>query len=267
MLSSRIVHILNFFDAFGYCTESSALINYQKIKFLIVFGHFVLAVLFTLYQFQIVFEFYPLIGLLAVANELVQYVFGLCTYWLIIFESFLNRQAHRCFWQIVQRTHTFHSNQFMHFYGYLWQLIEFFFITILLYLLMYWLSALPQSSSIFVYLVLITMCQIRVFYYLFLLGILNSQLKAIENEIITIKNISQFQRDSKYPVSLQLKRFKSVADYYQCVIEMTQLLNEIFGWSQIATVLFCFFTFMTNLNWLCYSDFHELSTVQFIGRC
>lgn len=265
MLSSQIVYILNFFDAFGYCTESSAFIHHKRIKLFIVFGHIILAVLFTLYQFQLVFELNSLLGALKTSNEVVQYIFGLYTYWLIILDSFLNRQAHRCFWQTLQQSHTFLFSQFLDVHGYLWKLIEFFAITILLYLLNYWLGVILDNASIFVFLVLITICQIRVFYYLFALNILNAQLMVIEHEIIAIKNISHLRSDSKCSISYELKRFKWVAEYYQCVIEMTKFLNDIFGWSQIALVLFCFFTFMTNLNWW-YSKFDELSIAQLISK-
>lgn len=49
--------------------------------------------------------------------------------------------------------------------------------------------------------------------------------------------------------SIQLEKLKWLRDYYQIVHEMTETLNQIFGWSHLHAVLFCFYYILTSINW------------------
>lgn len=119
MLPKQIVYILNFFDVCGYYTESSALTKYRKVQLLVFAIQILLATLFTLYQFQLAIDFNKFVGPLQTANEMLQYTIGLCTHWMIIFDSFVYRQEHQHFWEILQRIDKDFCKQFMSFRGYL----------------------------------------------------------------------------------------------------------------------------------------------------
>lgn len=274
MLSSRIVHILNFFDVCGYCTESSALTKFRKIRFLIFFTHFSLAILFTIFMFYIFVEYIQIIGLLETINELVQYCIGLLTYWLIILDSFAHSRKHERFWRIVQTIDELFRKQNAVHARYLNKFIGFFLVTIASHTIIYYQAVLPQTISVFVFVALITIGQLRVFYYIFCLEIVNCQLKMIENEIkIMRKTVPIIEGYDQHLDNTQgnsfcefkLKRFKWINGYYHCVVQMTELLNDIFGWSQVASILFFFHSLQTNLNML-YTNIIRFSFIQLLSK-
>lgn len=264
MLPSQIVNVLNFFDVMGYCTGSTALTKYRQIRLLIHVMHSVFAVLFTMYMFQLSVELYQVMGLLETLNELAQYSVALNTYWLIILDSFLHRYKHRSFWMIVQLIDEHFCSQTVFLRGYLCKIFEYFPVTLISSYLIYFLKAVPQVRAVFIGDTLITICQLRVFYYLFCLEVVNWQLKMIETEVKIMKSVSPMD-DKTHPFrEFDLKRFKWINKYYDCVMEMTELLNDIFGWSQIASILCCFYTLLTNLNWL-YANLDRLSVTHSSG--
>lgn len=252
MLPTQIVHILNFFDVCGYRTESSSLSKYRRIQILIFIIQFSWAVFLTVHELNIFVQFYPILGLLRTINELVQYSAGLFTFWLIIFDSFSKRHKHRCFWKIIER---YSYTQVSFYRVYLCKLIESFLATIISYFSVSLSNTYP-NISVASFFVLATICQLRTFYYMFCLEVVNSQLKAIEKEIIIMK--SRFN-------GLHSERFKWVNEYLGRVNQMTELLNDIFGWSQVSSILFWFYSFLTDLNWL-YGSFDLLSITQISSK-
>lgn len=250
MLPSRIVHVLNFFDVCGYRTGSSSLTKYGKIQFLILILHIALLVFFTIHQFQAYVALYPQIGILETLNIVVQYSIELYTYCQIILDSFLNRQQHLCFWEKFQTININFHAQMVFLNGYLCKFIEFSIITNILYVLIYSVKGLPASGPVFCFFILIIICQLRVFYYSFCLDVIHWQLKMIENEFKVVQSSSS-----------TVARLKRINVYYDCVMDMIELLNEIFGWSQITTILCCFYSLLTDLNWL-YANFDKFSIAQ-----
>lgn len=280
MLSKQIVRILNFFDIFGYYTESSALTKYRKIQLLVFTIQILLATIFTLYQFRLAMELYKLVGPLQTVNEMLQYTIGLCTYWLIIFDSVVYRRKHQNFWKILERIDNDFCKQFMCFRGYLCKFLGYFLVSITLYALTYILHAIAPIDGVFIYFALIIICQLRVFYYVFCLEIVNWQFQMIQHELIIMKqrslNIAFVDVGGASNSILQsrtheandffdLKCLKWVNEYYGCIIEMTELLNTIFGWSQFASVLFGFYSLLTDLNW-CYVSFNLSPPLSFFSK-
>lgn len=254
-----MVRVLNGFDICGYCTEASALTKYRKVNLLIFTVHYILAILFSYYGFQVFVELYPLIGLLETLNELVQYTVALFTYWLILFDSLRFRQKHRRFWQIVQRIDQHFCAQTEVLRSFSYKIIEYFPVTLCLYTMIFAMGATPQTGSVYIFFALIAICHLRVFYYMYCLQVVDWQLKMIENEIVVIKNNLPHVLNKRY--RFDLNRFRWINQYYYCVIEMTVLLNDIFGVSQIALILLGFYSFLTNLNWF-YMNVDRLSVTQ-----
>lgn len=271
MLPKQIVCILNFFDILGYYSESSALAKYQKIQLFVFIVQILLATDFTLYQFRFAIELCTMLGPLEIANGMLRYTMGLCTYWLIIFDSFKDRRKHQHFWKILKRIDTHFCKQFISFRGYLCKLIEFFLVSIIVYIMSYIFRAFPQTDGVLICLTLIIICQIRIFYYVFCLEIINWQLQMIQHELIIIKKWSSNTNQSASNSILRthktidyfnLNRFKWVNQYYGCIVEMTELLNVIFSWSQFALILFGFYSLLTDLNW-CYASFDLFPSLKY----
>lgn len=258
MLPNQIVHLLLLFDIFGYCTGSTALTKYKKIQSSIFTLHVTLVMLFTLYQIEIFLELNAMIGLLETLNELLQYKVGLFTYWLIILDSYLHRRKHRCLWETVQRIDSNFCTQQMFFRNFIYRLIEFFPVSNILFFVMFSIGITPQTRSVFIYNALIMICQFRMFYYIFCLEMINWQLKMIEKEIST-NPINDFSS-----IITQF-RFKWIKGYYDCVIVLTENFSEIFGLSQLASILFAFYSLSTDLNWL-YANANRFSVTQMICK-
>lgn len=269
MLPRHLIYILSFFDIFGYRTGVTMLSIRKTTASFILFVHFVLALLFTSIGFHLIVELSPLVGLIELINELIQYTVGVFTYWFIIFDSFFQHQYHLRFWKFLQKIDDKFCSQHLGMSFYIGKLIEFFTTSISLFTLLYFINTFPNLKIIFVYMALFSLCQIRLFYYIFCLTIIHHQLKMIENELIVMKRVSSLKynqfhgKSSSY--SYEFQRFKWFREYFYCINEMIKLLNKIFGWSQVAAVLCCFYFCATNLNWF-YSIHNKRSTIKIICK-
>lgn len=102
------------------------------------------------------------------------------------------------------------------------------------------------------------MCEIRVFYYIFCIEVLHSQFRNIEHEFRT--------HEIKIDFSTDLEVFKRIRAHYQgTVYQMANLLNEIFGLSQVTGISFCFYIVLTEMNYLLV-HYNDLSTVNTLGK-
>lgn len=256
MLPERIEDMLTFFDECGYNTGSYRLSQSRKVAILIHFVHFSMAVFFSLCLIHSTIWLLPAMRFIGLLNYVLQISTAIFTYWFIIFDSLLRWQKHQQFWRIFQKTYESYSPQCsFKLRLYLIKFVQFF-------------SATLISVSIFVSLngsfigitvinaIPVELCQIRIFYYIFCLEFLHFQLKVIERELMTMKQMPQSNIDSC--------RFKWLREYYHSVYEMSDLLNQIFDWSHLAAVPFRFYLLLTELNWFLV-DIHNQNVVQVIG--
>lgn len=93
-MSTQISYFLNFFDIFGFNSEFSQLSKHRKTIFTIYSAHIFLAIVLTLFKFYFMFKYYLSLGLIVAINEFLQYFISLFTYWMIIFDSILQCNAH-----------------------------------------------------------------------------------------------------------------------------------------------------------------------------
>lgn len=267
MLPKKVLLILYFFDVCGYCTKSTALTKSKIVRKLIFTVHILSATFFTLYLARLAFDLYPLIGLGGTINEMLQYIVGLFTYWLIIFDACLHQNKHQHFWQVIEQIDKEFCSRAPNVSNYLWYLIEYFSVTILLFTLIYFSKILPQVAfTICAFWTLIIICQLRAFYYIFCMEAVIWQLKMIEHEIIVMKHrsltlancnkLTHFVTPRTF-YTFDFKRFKWINGYYDYVIEMTKSLNDVFGWSQVASILFYFYSLATDINWY-YINFSKI---------
>lgn len=240
MRSKQIMYILDFFDICGYSTGSSAVAQHRKMQMLLQLVQILLACYFTMYQFHLTTIFNKLVGPLQTANEMLQYDFALCTCWLIVFESIFYRREHQQFWIIFERINVHLWIECNSFRNFIYKMFEYFPVSFVLYAVSFIYRGHPTTEGVFVFHALITICELRTFYYVFCLEIVNWQLQIIERELM-VKN-----HDLKY--------MKMLNHHYGCIVALTELLNVIFGWSQFASILFEFYALLTDLNW-CYASF------------
>lgn len=193
-----------------------------------------MAVFCTLYQFRFVILFQLTTRMIEVVNYMLQYSVALYTYWCIIFDSNRQMRENQRFWKVVEKADKFpftqNDIQLKHYCS--------------KFLLCFYTSALGILSTIvktdgeykelmFVYLFLIKICEARAFYYIFCLEVLQFQLNKIEK-------VPRDQHDDQ-------RTFKQMRGHY--VYDMTNHLNNAFGVSQVAMILFCFYFLLTDINW------------------
>lgn len=130
-------------------------------------------------------------------------------------------------------------------------------------------------STFVAYTLLYEICQLRVFYYLFCLEVVNFQLKMIDNEVETMQNALNFtsKKSTSYLIrisetsifySFESQRLKWIREYFFRIYEMINLLNETFGWSQVAAISFCFHLLLTEIAWG-YIHYMEMSWLYRFG--
>lgn len=247
MLPKRIVFIVKIFDAFGYNSGLSNLSNNRKIQYFIFVVNFLSAILFTLCKFHLIVLFVPSFGLINAINELIQYTISLLSYWLIILDAILHRQAHRSLWNTLQQIDDIFHTQYPSFRIYLIQVIGHFSICSIGHFIIYTSNILAQSYLVFVYITLVYLCQIRVFYYVFCIKVVNAQLKSIKSKLIEmhLSNVKRERNDQQSHgfYSFDRKQIKWIQNYFFYVSQTVESINITFGWSQAATILFCFLLF------------------------
>lgn len=263
MLPNELMFILNLFDAFG-CTNSgtSQLSTNRKYSFCICLVHCLMAIILTWFGFYMITEYFSLLSSSEIVNECLQYINALVTYWLIILESIQQRTAHKYFWNVFEQIDWCFCHQSnVNLQSYLIKLISFFGMYFLLTLCSFADSLTPSIQVDLAYNGLFVMCALRIFYYLFCLKIVNSQLNIIESELKMMELVWNCNRrkftsvpfinDIFEPANcpFELQRFKWIREYFHHIYEMVSLLNTIFGWSHIAAVSFCFTYILTMWNW------------------
>lgn len=87
--------------------------------------------------------------------------------------------------------------------------------------------------------------EMRIFYYLYCLEVIQFQLQTLRKEI---KLLNERKSEDK---ATNLHRFRV---FLQCIYESIENLNEIFGWSQITAISFCFIVLSTDLCY-CFTGF------------
>lgn len=268
MFSREAFLILCIFDICGYNTGSTTLSRNKKIMFLIFSFQFTSVMILTVYKFFLITDLFVFFDIFGVINEMVQYTFGLYTYWLIIFDSLQYREDHRQFWKTYLKIDEYFCSQNIHFRNFLLRFIEYFSVSLLLYSLI----STPNTLSIYMFYVLMFASELRAFYYIFCLEIIQHQLKMIENELKIMNEFSHkvFYRinntgTSPFYIQRELQRFKWIREYFHHVHQMSIHLNSIFGLSHVFVILYCFYTWATDMIWF-YSIFNERSLTQIICK-
>lgn len=279
MLPQQILDILCYFDVCGVNSGSSKVSRNKRATYLIYFVHITTAILLSLFEFHLMSEYYPSLGLIEAISESLEYKAALYTYWLIILDSVVHRRVHEQFWNILQHIDDcFSSQPKCAIRSYVVKFNLYILKTVSIMVIRLTISSITGFIIDFAYIVLFIVCEIRMFYYLFCLEILHMQLKIVEDELKTMMNIlslASFREDyssmgktitiSAYD-KFEFQRMKWIREYYLCVYQMMCNLNEIFGWSHVGAIMFCFYYLLTESNWF-YIHFDELSFTHRVGEC
>lgn len=254
-LPKRIECLLNFFDIFGFNSGSSKLTKYRKTTCFIYAMNVLLVVMFTLYKVHFIFRLLSTKPMIEVINSIFQYSSAVYFYYLIIFDSIFHRRDHRMFWKCFEKINESYkrSSSYRHF---IIKLLMYHF-TIYLVTIRVIILAEKFNEAIIVYVILMTVCEIRIFYYIFCVEILYDQMQAIHDDFKKNENSDVFW--------LETNGFRRIRFHYSHILEMTGYLNGVFGVSQVAALAYCFYMLLADLNWIL-SHFEELSPHHVIGK-
>lgn len=268
MVPIQIIRMLNVFDCFGYNSGWSRVSKRKRNSYLISAVHSLVATFFVFYEFRLAKIYYSRMILSEAISECLQYTAALYTYWLIIFDSCFLHHTHKQFWDTVD-----YIDQ--HFYDQIEFTLRSYMMKFIIFLIKTMISVVVRMmGNSFAgfeidtpYVVLFTICDLRMFYYLFCLEIVYFQLKVIElksekiKSLLNPKNHGEIRkmRHSAHIgiVSSKSQHMKWIRDYSHCVHEMVCLLNKIFGWSNVATISLCFCFLLTEIYW--YYVHHDVS--------
>lgn len=254
------MQLLIFFDAFGFNSGASKLSS-NKITCSIYLFHVLSAILFTISsrKFIYMYAYDSSFSAVEAVNSAVQYCAPLFTYWLVIFEAHLQRHSHKRFWEISQQIEygvygvTHYSYTLLSFKC---KLIEFCVLPKLFIIIHYYIIEYFDLLSL-AYIYLAKFCQIRVFYFMYCLEIVQMHLEHLEHKIENLQNIliqthfTPLETNVKIlSESVNSNSFRRIREIYNDVFELASLLNKVFGWSQASAVLFCFYFLMTDLNYV-----------------
>lgn len=268
MFPKWIMYLLKFFDICGFYTETSNKASNQTQTSSRIFTvHSLLAFIFSC--FVLSFTMKPMIVghvLPYLVNELLQILNAFLTYWVIIFESYFQRENQRKFWQIydsMEKHHDGGKKSLLRIY--LLKLIEFFgVVTVIQIIFMQYFTHYVGNYFLFriAYLFSQTTYQYRVFYYLFYLELIKNELQMIKNELKDIAESSVLDSSSMKSLHRRTKRRGSTTRQklsenslirinanLQLVFALTKCINQVFGWSNFTTILYCFHLPLTEGNW------------------
>lgn len=263
----QIEYFLNFFDICGFISGRSNLFWTRKAKNIITCVHILLAVLFTINQYVYFNLYSSYFESFEIISELVEGVMSLCTYYFIILDANLYRRTHKYFWDILwcidkNFRHRFFCNSVSIPRNFTIKFLGFGLFTILLFL-RYILFDFLELFTMFIYFILVKICQIRVLYYLFCMEVINCQSKNIAHGIMEIQIIAA--NHMKQPVSsFDMQRFKWIRWYFYYVYDMVNALNDVFGWSQVALISISFYCAFTEFNYL-FIHFRDLHADEICG--
>lgn len=251
MLLNRIKNYLNLFDLCCFNTGQTEITSTQRRIGFIFSIHISLALSFVYVKFQLFYYLCALIGFLPAINELVEYSGSLYTYWLIIFDSFVYRNAHKQLWLLFQRIEMEQSGTFT-FHCYKIKFMEFLAASTVL-IIYRLLDSIERFVVFIVYIIPVRICQIRIFYYILCLERIRLQLQQIERMC------------SLHFIENGRSHLKQLREKFQCVYETVELLNTIFGWSHVAAVAYSFFSIFTDSNYF-YVHVNKLTVMDSIGK-
>lgn len=257
MLPHQVLHLLIFFDIFGYNSGWSPLSRHHRLANILYFIHIFSAAVFVAYFFRLISIYYLKLQLAEAISECLQYTAALYTYLSIIFDSFVYRQTHARFWQMFE--HLNHQQKTdsrvfdFRLRKYMFKLSLFGFKIAVTCGIRLGGHSIQKFEIDAPYVILFTICEIRMFYYLLCLEIVNGQLKMVAlNSQWIVNGVACY--DTEYVQ----QQWKWIRQFFSDVHSMTCHLNNIFEWLNVTAISFSFCFILTELNWY-YVHFEEIS--------
>lgn len=230
--------LLKFYELCGF--HHSAWTHHRPVKYFIWIFQVILVFIFTVNGTKYILALTEFMRTLGILNFALFYIALLATYWAIVIESYAQQSAQRTFWKLHGSLVDFGSRDSMK-RLYLCEFV----VHLVLTIGMLFVSLQDQNTTakaVLIYYALLFMCNNRLFYFLLYLKLIKIELQQMASSLTYCADVSCQER-----LLMILKKSQA---QYQRVHEMTDCINHIFGWSQFATILVCFYTLLTYLNFI-----------------
>lgn len=165
-------------------------------------------------------------------------------YWLLIYDSLMNRSDQIAFWQFFTRIDKkFYAQSELKICSYLVALFLLLLGDAFIFIFAFVCNELTDSRQL-MHGIFFVIHDHRTFFYLLHLKIITFQLRKLNTELI------QFSKCRLRSIGGNFCNdwFKWIRDYYTLVYKMTDHVNMIFGWSQLALFILCFYSAIVYIN-------------------
>lgn len=247
--------IFFYFDFWGFYSE------FAKWHQLCVHLIFIFYVIFGSIIIKLLPGYLILLGKdrLGTMNDLFKIVIALMVFWSSLIESYSKRKSLQQFWKIYEKIDTDYCTQCSRTpNAYIWIFILYIPMITIIYIFYYICDGWEMPTELIciwiLFTILVLRIQNRIFYYLFYLEIIKSELKVIQREIKRM--VFSSRNNNRLREKFELKRFKWLREYYSNVYELGECVNDVFGWSNLIVILCLFHAilyYLNNLYWYWYN--------------
>lgn len=259
-----MLNLLFYFDLWGFCTQFKRSPKQRNFHRLTLATHTILAFVATSLIAKYLQRLDGDLSLRAV-NDVLKFTVLLLVYWLSIFELYSKRYTQRKFWYIVDYIDKrFCSLQRFNLGKYPLKLQIYFLSSLFVYCIDFkQLFSVEFVSFWMCYLYVVWIHQNRSFYYLFYLEWIKQELKHVvheANEFVYTYQTSMFQTKNYAIKHFHRNRFKWLRQYFGSIYDMTDVMNSVFGWSNVVTILVSVHLILADTNRLYWKILNRYNT-------
>lgn len=234
MLPRPMKLLLGLFDILGYFTESPPNNAAQKLRY--IFG-----ALYIGYFRAFVYDLPSIMNFAEGLNAKMQFAAASFMQTITFVDAFVHRGDQRRLWAYARV-----ASELLHIQsdGYEWNRIVFIFMGLLLVFVVHgltttWAQSYTYKVQVLIPMILIRMYHIRIVQFMVAMELVWVNVKQMKGRAMEAVILRGTVKDS----------LKSVRDIHGMTLRMVDCLNDIFGYSQFAIVMFCFFVLLTDYNW------------------
>lgn len=268
MFPERVYYLLYFFNLWGLCTESSQLRmgrwRHKSWTVFILFANIIGLLCLCGVLWDFLDRLYAELDLLNLTNDFIKFTGASVSHLIVISESYFKRSQQRKFWAVFGEIQSDFNRprRAVKFRGYFAKLFQFSAAMIVIVQYQYSSRHIYGQTTHFIAskASLLTLHQIRIFHYLFIVHLLNYQLNEAE---IEMKCLADSSRNGGFSHN-RLRWFRM---YYDLVHELSNCMNEVFGWSNVSAILYLFLLLAVDMNfWYYCFQIHIVNDLTFVGK-
>lgn len=248
---SRMKILVLYFNLWGF-PQFRVLLHQQKCDRFSLSIHLALVLIATL----VLCAFFqrPTNDNLGSLNDATKMFANLIIYWLSLLELNYKQRTQQKFWAILKKQNQYHGFSLK---VYLFKLVIYFILLSIMFL-NYYITFISVSESAlilygfwFCYTLIVMFCKHHLFYYLFFVEFIKHELKMVINELDNIRfKRAEFKNRNAFVNKSFSNRVKLIRSSYGSIYDLCDILNTVFGWSNVLAISFQFLLILADINWI-----------------